>query len=83
MDGDTKLWHRRIAHINVKDLINVHKFADGVPKLLPIVDVCRACQLGKAHKLQFTGHFCRASAVGQIRHSDIVGKLTMSHPDRY
>lgn len=29
-DHDTKLWHRRLGHINIKNLMHVHKFADDV-----------------------------------------------------
>lgn len=31
--SDTFLWHRRLAHINMQDLYNVHNHADGIPKL--------------------------------------------------
>lgn len=61
----------------------MHKFVDYVPNEMPIENVCRACQLGKAHKLPFTKNFRRELAVGQIMHSNIMGKLTMSYPDRY
>lgn len=63
--------------------MKVYKLADNVPELKPIDGVCRACHLGKAHKLPCTGHVRRASAVRQIMHSDIVEKLTMSNLDRY
>jgi len=81
--AETELWHRRLAHINARDLTTVHQHADGVPKLCPMEGVCRACRLGKAHKLPFPGHFRRASAVGDIVHSDIVGPLELSFPDGF
>lgn len=82
-DHDTKMGHRRLAQINVKELISVHKFADGVPRLVSIGDIFRACRLRMAHKLPFFRPFCTALAVGQIMHFDIVSKFTMSYPDRY
>lgn len=45
--------------------------------------VCRACRLEKAHKLPFPGHFRTTSAVGEIVHSDVVGPLEISFPDRF
>ena len=81
--SESELWHRRLAHINSRDLVDVHKHADGVPKLCPLKGVCRACRLGKAHKLPFPGHFRRAKAVGDLVHSDIVGPLEPSFPERY
>lgn len=81
--SQTNLWHRRLAHINIRDLANIHKHADGVPILHPTDEVCRACRLGKAHKLPFTGKFLRSPAVGDIIHSDIMGKLEPSFPFRF
>jgi len=79
----TALWHRRLAHVNVKDLSALHKHADGVPELPTMMDVCRSCRLGKAHKLPFHGHFQKTSRIGEVIHSDIVGKLDLSYPSRY
>ena len=80
---ETELWHQRLAHINMGDLVTLHKHADDVPHLQQSDDVCRACRLGKAHKLPFSGHFNRAAVVGDILHSDIVGPLELSFPDKY
>lgn len=69
--------------MNARDLCNVHKYVDEVPKLRLMSDVCRACRLGKAHKLPFRRKFPRAAAVGDVGHSDIIGPLVPSFPDRY
>lgn len=69
--------------MNILDLTNVHKHADGIPILNTTVDVCRTCILGKSHKLPFTGHLGQADAVGDLVHSDIVGPLVMSFSDRF
>lgn len=82
-DDDVILWHRHLAHINMSDLVKTHLFADGIQKLTTSKSTCRACMLGKAHKLPFHGKFNRASHLGEKVHSDIVGKMCLSFPDRY
>ena len=83
-NSPTELWHRKLAHINFRDLANVHKHADGVPELKITSDVCRACRLGKAQKLPFPGRFQRSEVCGGIVHSDIVvGPLDVSFPSGY
>ena len=47
------LWHRRLAHLNFRDLANTHKFANDVPPLHTSNEVCRACRLSEAHRLPF------------------------------
>lgn len=37
--SQTGLWYRRFAHVNEFELINVHKHAEDVPKLVPIENV--------------------------------------------
>jgi len=81
--NETSLWHKRLAHINSRDLSMVYKYTEGVPKLGKMEEICRACRLGKAHKLPFTGQFQRKSAVGDLVHSDIMGKLEPSFPDKF
>ncbi len=80
---DTVLWHGRLGHMNQKDLSRLFKYADGVPQLKPTTDVSRACRMAKAHKLPFKGKFTRATKVGDVIHSDIVGPLEPTFPDRY
>ena len=40
--------------MNFRDLQDSHKYAEGVPELKNTDEICRACSLGKAHKLPFT-----------------------------
>lgn len=54
-----------------------------VPELEKLLDICRSCRLGNAHKLPFQAHFERASRVGELVHSDVVGKIEMSYLDDY
>lgn len=80
---DVQMWHRRLAHINKMDLCNAHKYAKGIPQLKFMNEVCRPCELGKAHKLPFHNHFQQTSEIGEVVHSDIVGKLDLSYSDGY
>lgn len=40
---EAQLRHQRLAHLNALDLINVHKYVTGVPKLGRMEEVCRTC----------------------------------------
>lgn len=85
-DSPTNLevhWHHRLAHMNSQELFSVHKHIKGVPKPSPSSDSCRACHLGKAHKLPFNNDFKGATKIGEVTHSDIIGRLSMSVPDQY
>lgn len=79
---NTELYHRQLAHMNMMDLCSVHRHTDGVPQLPKSNEVRLACRLVQAHKLPFPGHFMTAGSVGYILHSDIVGPLELSIPDR-
>lgn len=79
--SEAELWHQLLAYFNYKDLANVHKFVDDIPKILPGQRPCQACQLRKARRLQFSRHFKEATKIGHIFHSDIVGKHELSFPD--
>ena len=67
----------------MSDLVTLHKYADDVRHLQQSDDVCRACRLGKAHKLSFPKYFNRAEVVGDILQSDIMVPLELSFPDKY
>lgn len=69
--------------MNMTDLCDMHKHAEGIPVLKGSNQVCRACRMGKARKLPFKGQFIRSEKVGDIVHSDIVGPFEKSYPDRY
>ena len=81
----TQLWHRRLAHIGINDLIDVSKWTDGVPANLDKSDVptCAPCRMGKAHALPFSGKFSRAARVGQVVHRDMAGPLPPSYEAAY
>lgn len=60
------LWHRRLGHMNSRNLAEVYKFTDDVPRVKKSSTVRRACRLGKAHKLPFKGKLERAKNVGML-----------------
>ena len=45
---ETKLWHQRLAHINMRDLVTLHQYAGDAPHQKQSDDRCRACRPGKA-----------------------------------
>jgi hypothetical protein len=77
-------WHKRMAHMNLHDLRQAHKYSD-VLKKIDVVDdgVPSLCRERKATKLPLRGSFEHAHEVGDIIHSDMAGKLSISFPDRY
>jgi GAG-pre-integrase domain len=81
---DIGTWHKRMAHKNLLDLRQAHKYSD-VPKNIDVVDdgVCSPCREGKATKLPFRCCFEHADEVGDMIHSEMAGKLPISFPDRY
>lgn len=81
LDSLSTMWHCQLAQLRTYDCAQMHKHADGVPKLKKCLDICRACRLRKARRLPFRGHFERASRVGEVVHSNIFGKIEMSYPD--
>jgi hypothetical protein len=74
----------RMAHMNLHDLRQAHKYID-VPTTFDVVDdgVCSPCREGKATKVPFRGSFEHTDKVGEIIHSDLAGKLPVSFPGRY
>lgn len=81
--SEAKVWHRRLAHINNRDISTVHLNAEGVPEIKPSEDIFNACRLGKAQKLYFQGKFRNTCEVGEKVHSDIMGPLEPSFPHNY
>lgn len=81
-DND-QLWNRRLAHVNWRDLCEVHKHEEGVHKLKAMDEIFRACRIGRYHKFSLKGSFVSAQNVCDNVNSDIVGPLEPSYPHRY
>ncbi|KAL0715908.1 hypothetical protein Bca4012_065230 [Brassica carinata] len=77
--GDADLWHRRLGHMNIRNMTNqIHKdMIRGVPKL-KIDDkmVCGACNEGKQVKVQHKKvPDIQASAPLDLVHMDLMGPM--------
>ncbi|GJQ97681.1 putative ribonuclease H-like domain-containing protein [Tanacetum coccineum] len=73
---DSKLWHRRLGHINFKTMNKLVKgnLVRGLPsKLFEINQTCVACQKGKQHRA-----YCKSKTV-----SSISQPLHMLHMDLF
>lgn len=81
--SETDIWHRQLAHMNWQDLSALHKYSNSVPKLPISSNICKACQLGKSHKLPYHGNFRKTARVVEVVHSGIVGNLEKSFPDGF
>lgn len=72
-----QMWHRRLGHVNQKDLIKMRKGAvegmscEGNIKL----EKCIACCEGKQTRLPFPDHGSKATAVLELIHADICGPM--------
>ena len=65
-DSESILWHLRLAHMTFRDFQDAHKYAEGVPELKNIDEICRACSLGKANKLPFHRQFEQCNPRGRL-----------------
>lgn len=79
---NTELSDRGLTHMHMVDLYSAHGHEDGVPQPSKSSEVCRACRLGKYHKLPFLGHFVRSRSVGDVLHSYLVVPLELSFPHK-
>lgn len=50
-ENNSELWHNSLAHINIRDLCNLHHNFDDVSSLQQLEEVSRSFRLVKAHKL--------------------------------
>ncbi|KAA3481749.1 pleiotropic drug resistance protein 3-like [Gossypium australe] len=75
---ESKLWHKRLGHVNYKSLTQLTKedmvenFTNSVEK----EDVCEVCHLGKQARLPFPSNKAwRASERLQLVHADVCGPM--------
>ena len=70
-ENETSLLHRRFAHINMDDVCNVHKHANGIPKLRMKSEVCRARSTGTLQvRHNNLGDFAQVTSHIKELHSD-------------
>ncbi|CAJ2663346.1 unnamed protein product [Trifolium pratense] len=75
---DSDLWHKRYGHLNFKSLsmLNSKNMVLGLPSVIPPVDTCTVCLLGKHPRSSFKSNLpMRSSEVLNVVHSDICGPI--------
>ncbi|XP_068323079.1 uncharacterized protein [Pyrus communis] len=77
-DDILDLWHKRLGHMNCKDLIKLSKkeYVRGLPMLTGELGICGECQVGKqtksAHK---STNYISTSRPLELMHMDLVGPV--------
>lgn len=74
---ETRLWHLRYGHLNVKslNLLNQKEMVSGLPKIESL-GLCEGCVYGKQHKKSFpTGKSRRATNCLELIHADLCGPM--------
>lgn len=74
----TQLWHRRMGHLNFRDLTDIYKNKRVRGMILKDRDDirdCETCQLGKMSKCPFPKTFDRSTEPLKIIHSDVCGPM--------
>ena len=75
---DSKLWHMRLGHYNLKSIQFAQKqeLVKDLPNIQVCSEVCEGCQLGKQHRLPFPSSATwRATEKLQLVHSDVCGPM--------
>lgn len=73
---DSVLWHRRMGHLNIRDLTKLRTIAAGIDFISPnSVDPCIECLRGKQTRFLFPKNESRASALLEVIHSDLCGPM--------
>lgn len=73
---DIKVWHERLGHLNVKEVMNMSRMGT-IPTALSGNEsfMCEACQYGKQTRLPFKKSHRGPSQPGDLVYSDICGPL--------
>ena len=78
---DVVTWHRRLAHLNEKDIRRLATMSTGITGLEGHIKDCEACALGKAHRQPNHRKSTKATKPFERVHADLGGggsTLTMS-----
>ena len=72
-----ELWHKRLSHINYKDLPYVSKVVTGLPELkVDHEGVCKGCAQGKNMKNPFPKRDSKARGILELFHSDVFDTMS-------
>lgn len=72
---NTKLWHRRMGHLNIQSLMKLNQLATGISVHEEKCDDCQVCPMGKQARTKFNKEGSRASGLLEVVHSDICGPM--------
>jgi hypothetical protein len=76
IENPCELWHRRLAHINYKELPYVSKAVTGLPEFkVDHEGVCNGCAQGKTIKNPFPNRYNESEGVLELIHSDVCGPM--------
>lgn len=67
----TELFHRRMGHLNERDLRSLQGLAEGVTLDKQPLSGCTSCVLAKSHRRQFDKSTSRAKRFGELTHTDV------------
>ncbi|KAM1783076.1 hypothetical protein ACFX15_040556 [Malus domestica] len=76
--GCTKLWHKRLDHLNMTSLQNLqmHEIVQKIPKMDQCNETCERCVFGKHHKDPFeAGKAERATKPLELINTDVCGPM--------
>ena len=80
-ESDTSLWHRRLGHVNLKNLNQIAKgnHVVGLPlKQFSTIEKCIPCSKGKQHKLPLKPKtFNSVNSILQMLHMDLFGPVNI------
>ena len=72
----SKLWHRRISHINYKALPHVNKVVTGLPDMkIKHEGICKGCAKGKNIKNPFLKSETKTKGTLELIHSNVCGPM--------
>ena len=76
--GDLDLWHKRLGHLNLNDVLKLSSMVDGVgPLKRTSKNICESCIFGKHSRKSFPPRIEeRSTRVLELIHSDVCGPLT-------
>ena len=76
IESHCELWHRRLDHINYKDLPYVSKVVIGLPKLkVDHEGVCKGCAKGKNIYNLFPKSNSKAEGILELIHLDVCSTM--------
>ena len=85
-EDSSKLWHLRYEHHGFAGLnmLSMKRMVDGFPSIVDSYDKCKACILGKQHRLPFNSiNSRRAKAPLELVHFDLVGPMKTTSIGEY